>query len=142
MSTYSAKPNEIERKWWVVDLEGKTLGRAATRIATILRGKHKPVFTPHVDTGDFVVVVNAGKFRVTGKKMSQKLYRHHSLYPGGLKEVPMEKMLERHPELAIQIAVKKMLPRNKLSEHLIRKLKIYAGSEHPHQAQKPEPLDI
>jgi len=140
--TYCAKPGEIEPKWWVVDAEGKVLGRLATRIADALRGKDKPTFTHHVDTGDFVVVVNAEKVRLTGKKLTDKKYYHHTGYLGGMKETTAGKMLENHPERVIEIAVKGMLPTNKLSRHLIKKLKVYAGPKHPHEAQKPQPLEI
>jgi len=142
MRTYSAKPDEVQRKWYVVDLEGKVLGRAATKIANVLRGKHKPQFTPHVDTGDFIVVVNADKVKTTGAKMSDKPYYNHSLYPGGIKEVPLKEMLVKAPEQVIERAVRGMLPKNRLGRKLLKKLKVYATPEHPHEAQKPEPLDI
>jgi len=142
MKTYSAKPGKIEQKWWVVDAEGKVLGRLATRIADALRGKDKPTFTHHVDTGDFVIVVNAEKVRLTGKKLTDKKYYRHTGYLGGMKETTAGKMLETHPERIIEIAVKGMLPTNKLSRHLIKKLKVYAGPKHPHEAQKPQPLEI
>ncbi len=143
MRTYSAKQSEVKRDWRVVDLEGKTLGRAATEIARVLRGKDKPIFTPHVDTGDFVIVVNAGKVRVTGNnKMLQKKYYHHSGYPGGIKEISLEKQLEKHPERVITAAVKGMLPKNRLGRKLMKKLKVYASPEHPHEAQNPKPLEI
>ena len=138
--TWNAKPGEIERRWHVVDAEGQTLGRLATRIADTLRGKDKPQYTPHVDTGDFVVVVNAAKIHVTGKKLDEKLYYRHSGYPGGLRSRPLREQLERRPEEVIRKAVKGMLPRNRLGRAQIRKLKIYAGPEHPHAAQSPEPL--
>ncbi len=140
--TYSAKPEEIERNWYVVDAEGKTLGRLATEIAKILRGKHKPIYTPHVDTGDFVIVVNADKVRVTGKRLDQKIYYRHSGYIGGLKAVPLRRMLETHPERVIEHAVKGMLPKNRLGRKMYKKLKVYASPDHPHQAQKPQPLDL
>ncbi len=140
--TYSAKPEEIERTWYVVDAEGKTLGRLATEIAKILRGKHKPIYTPHVDTGDFVIVVNADKVRVTGKRLDQKIYYRHSGYIGGLKAVPLRRMLETHPERVIEHAVKGMLPKNRLGRKMYKKLKVYASPDHPHQAQKPQPLDL
>ena len=140
MKTWNAKPGEIERRWHVVDAEGQTLGRLATRIADTLRGKDKPQYTPHVDTGDFVVVVNAAKIHVTGKKLDEKLYYRHSGYPGGLRSRPLREQLERRPEEVIRKAVKGMLPRNRLGRAQIRKLKIYAGPEHPHAAQSPEPL--
>jgi len=140
MKTYSAKPREIEQAWRLVDAEGRTLGRLATEIADALRGKHKPAYTPHVDTGDFVVVVNAEKVRVTGKKLEQKIYYRHSGYPRGLRERTLAEQLARRPEEVIRRAVKGMLPKNKLAAAQIRKLKIYAGPEHPHAAQNPAPL--
>ncbi len=140
--TYSAKPEEIERTWYVVDAEGKTLGRLAAEIAKILRGKHKPIYTPHVDTGDFVIVVNADKVRVTGKRLDQKIYYRHSGYIGGLKAVPLRRMLETHPERVIEHAVKGMLPKNRLGRKMYKKLKVYASPDHPHQAQKPQPLEL
>ena len=140
--TYSAKPEEIERTWYVVDAEGKTLGRLATEIAKILRGKHKPIYTPHVDTGDYVIVVNADKVRVTGNRLDQKIYYRHSGYIGGLKAVPLRRMLETHPERVIEHAVKGMLPKNRLGRKMYKKLKVYASPDHPHQAQKPQPLDL
>ena len=140
MKTYSAKPGEIQRDWLVVDAEGKTLGRLATVIADRLRGKGKPTFTPHVDTGDFVVVVNAEKIHVTGDKLNQKTYWRHSGYPGGIKSRTLAEMLERRPEEVIRKAVKGMLPRNRLARQQLNKLKVYAGPDHPHQAQDPQPL--
>ena len=140
MKTWTAKPNELERRWYVVDAEGQNLGRLATRIADTLRGKRKPQYTPHVDTGDFVVVVNAEKVAVTGKKLDQKLYYRHSGYPGGLRVRTLAEQLERRPTEVLRKAVKGMLPRNRLASQQISKLKIYAGPEHPHEAQKPEPL--
>jgi len=140
--TYSAKPHEIERTWYVVDAEGKTLGRLATEIARILRGKHKPIYTPHVDTGDYVIVINADKVRVTGKRLDQKIYYRHSGYMGGLKAVPLRRMLETHPERVIEHAVKGMLPKNRLGRKMYKKLKVYASPNHPHQAQKPQPLEL
>jgi len=142
MKTESAKPNEIEQKWYVVDAEDEVLGRLATRIALILRGKNKPQFTPHVDTGDFVVVVNAEKVRLTGKKMSDKVYYHHTGYPGGIRGVSAERLLEKHPDRVMLNAVRGMLPKNKLGCKLLRKLKVYAGPEHPHDAQQPEPISL
>lgn len=142
MNTYMARPGDVSRKWYVVDAEGQTLGRLATEVARILRGKHKPVYTPHVDTGDYVIVINAEKVKVTGKKASQKLYRRHSGYPGGLREIPYQTMLARHPERVIRHAVTGMVPRNKLGRQMLRKLNVYAGAEHPHQAQQPEALEI
>ena len=136
--TYSAKPLEVERDWWIIDAEGKTLGRLATEIANILRGKNKPQYTPHIDTGDFVVVVNADKFRLSGKKRQQKVYRHHTMYPGGLKEMSVRAMLEKFPTRPLEKAVWGMLPHNTLGREQIRKLKLYAGTEHPHAAQQPK----
>jgi large subunit ribosomal protein L13 len=140
--TWNAKPGEIERRWYLVDAEGKTLGRLATRIADLLRGKDKPQFTPHVDTGDFVVVVNAEKVAVTGKKLDEKIYYRHSGYPGGLRKRTLREELGRRPEEVLRRAVKGMLPRNRLARQQLKKLKIYAGPEHPHAAQAPEPLDL
>jgi large subunit ribosomal protein L13 len=142
MKTYSAKPREIEQSWYLVDADARTLGRLATQIADVLRGKGKPQYTPHVDTGDFVVVVNAEKVRVTGKKLEQKIYYRHSGYPGGLKERTLAEQLERRPEEVLRRAVKGMLPKNRLAAVQLRKLKIYAGPEHPHEAQNPTPLEI
>ena len=142
MKTYNAKPGEIQRDWLLVDAEGQTLGRLATQIADRLRGKTKPQYTPHVDTGDFVVVVNAEKIAVTGKKLDEKMYYRHSGYPGGLKERSLRDQLERQPTEVIRKAVKGMLPRNRLGRQQLTKLKIYAGPEHPHAAQKPELLEI
>jgi large subunit ribosomal protein L13 len=142
MKTWNAKPGEIARKWYVVDAEGKTLGRLATQIAETLRGKRKPEYTPHVDTGDFVVVVNAEKIVTTGKKRDEKLYHRHSGYPGGLRTRTLNDMLERRPTEVIRLAVKGMLPRNRLSRAQLTKLKVYAGPEHPHAAQAPEPLPL
>ena len=141
MKTYSAKPGEIQRDWLVVDAEGKTLGRLATVIADRLRGKNKPTFTPHVDTGDFVVVVNAEKIAVTGKKLDEKMYHRHSGYPGGLRSRSLRDQLERQPTEVLRTAVKGMLPRTKLGRAQLTKLKIYAGPEHPHEAQAPKPLE-
>ncbi len=142
MKTYSAKPGEITREWYLVDAEGKTLGRLATQIADTLRGKRKPQFTPHVDTGDFVIVVNAEKVAVTGNKLDQKRYYRHSGYPGGLRSRTLREQLERRPTEVLRVAVKGMLPRNRLARQQITKLKIYAGSEHPHAAQNPKPLNL
>jgi large subunit ribosomal protein L13 len=142
MKTYSAKPSEIERRWYVVDASDQVLGRLSTRIATVLRGKHKATFTPHIDTGDFVIVVNAEKVKLTGAKLEKKMYRRHSGYPGGLKELWYGKLLETHPERAIERAVKGMLPKGTLGRQQLRKLKVYAGPNHPHGAQKPELLVI
>ena len=142
MKTYSAKPGEIQRDWVLVDAEGKTLGRIATVIADRLRGKNKAVFTPHVDTGDFVVVVNAEKVAVTGKKLDEKMYHRHSGYPGGLRSRSLRDQLERQPTEVLRTAVKGMLPRTKLGRAQLTKLKIYAGPEHPHEAQAPTPLEV
>ncbi|HET7053598.1 MAG TPA: 50S ribosomal protein L13 [Solirubrobacterales bacterium] len=142
MKTYVAKPTDRRRDWLVVDAEGQTLGRLATRIADALRGKRKPEYTPHVDTGDFVVVVNAEKIHVTGNKMEQKRYWRHSGYPGGIKSRTLAEMLDRRPEEVIRKAVKGMLPRNRLARKQLTKLKVYAGPDHPHAAQKPQPMEI
>jgi len=138
--TYSAKPGEVQRNWWVVDADGKNLGRLASEIADVLRGKNKPQYTPHVDTGDFVVVVNAEKIAVTGKKLTDKLYRRHSGYPGGLRTRSLGQMLEQRPTEVLRKAVKGMMPKNRLAAQQLGKLKIYAGPKHPHAAQKPEEL--
>lgn len=135
MKTYTLKAKEVVTRWHVLDAEGRPLGRLATEVAHLLRGKYRPTYSPHMDNGDFVIVVNAAKIKVTGNKMQQKLYRRHSGYPGGLKETPLPRMLERHPERVIQIAVKGMLPHNRLSRKILRHLKIYGGPEHPHEAQ-------
>lgn len=142
MKTYWTKEEDVERKWFVVDADGETLGRLASRIATILRGKHKPIYTPSVDTGDYVIVVNAEKIHTTGRRLDQKKYYKHSGYPGGLKERTLREQLEKHPERVIHQAVKGMLPKNILGRKMIGKLKVYAGPEHPHQAQQPEPLEF
>jgi large subunit ribosomal protein L13 len=142
MKTWNAKPNELEKQWYVVDAEGKTLGRLSTLIADTLRGKTKPTYTPHVDTGDFVIVVNAEKVAVTGKKLDEKMYYRHSGYPGGLKERTLRQQLEKRPTDVIRIAVKGMLPKNKLASAQLTKLKIYAGPDHPHEAQAPVPLEV
>lgn len=141
-TTYIAKPAEVERKWYVVDAEGKTLGRFASEIAKILRGKNKPIFTPHVDTGDYVVVINADKIRVTGDKLDSKIYRRHSGYVSGLKETTLRVLMATKPTEAVYRAVKGMLPKNVLGRQTIKKLKVYAGSVHRHEAQRPEPLEI
>ena len=141
MKTYSAKPGEVTREWYLVDAEGKTLGRLATQIADTLRGKLKPQYTPHVDTGDFVIVVNAEKIRVTGNKLDQKRYYRHSGYPGGLRSRTLREQLDRRPTEVLRVAVKGMLPKNRLARQQITKLKIYAGPEHPHEAQNPRPLE-
>jgi large subunit ribosomal protein L13 len=142
MKTYVATPAERQRDWYVVDADGQTLGRLATRIAEALRGKRKPEYTPHVDTGDFVIVVNAEKIRVTGDKLHSKVYWRHSGYPGGIRSRTLEEMLARRPEEVIRKAVKGMLPRNRLARAQLRKLKVYAGPEHPHQAQQPQAMEI
>ncbi len=142
MKTFLPKANDIQRKWYVVDASDKVLGRLATQIATRLRGKHKPIFTPHLDTGDFIIVVNAKKIRLTGRKMDDKLYHRHTGYMGGLKTTNAREMLNKKPEEVIRLAVKRMLPKNRLGRQQLKKLKIYAGSDHPHQAQLPEPLQI
>ena len=138
MKSYMAKPNEIERKWYIIDAEDKVLGRLATEVATILRGKHKPIYTPHVDTGDFVIIINADKVKLTGKKLEQKQYRYHTGYPGGLKSISYNRMIKEKSEKVIQLAVKGMLPKNRLGRQMIKKMKVYSGSEHNHEAQKPE----
>jgi large subunit ribosomal protein L13 len=140
MKTYSAQPKEIEQRWYLVDADGQTLGRLATRIADTLRGKRKAVYTPHIDTGDFVVVVNAEKIAVTGKKREEKIYYRHSGYPGGLRERTFAEEIERRPTEVLRKAVKGMLPRNRLARRQLTKLKVYAGPEHPHEAQNPSPL--
>jgi large subunit ribosomal protein L13 len=140
MRTYSAKPADIQRKWYVVDAEGKTLGRLAAQVAHMLRGKHKPTFTPHIDTGDHVIIVNAEKIHLTGDKTRTKTYSRHSGYPGGLKTEAVEDLLKRKPAAVIERAVKGMLPKNPLGKQMGRKLNVYAGPTHPHHAQKPEPL--
>ena len=142
MKTYIPKSNEIERKWVVVDAEGQTLGRLASKVALLLRGKHKPYFTPHLDTGDFVVVVNADKIKVTGKKMQQKFYSHYTGFPGGLRQVTLDDLLRKYPERVVRNAVWGMLPHNRLGRKLVKKLKVYAGSEHPHAAQMPETVEL
>ncbi|MDP8940183.1 MAG: 50S ribosomal protein L13 [Actinomycetota bacterium] len=142
MKSYMARPQEVERKWYVVDAEGKTLGRLASEIARVLRGKNKPQYTPHVDTGDFVVVVNADRVSVTGRKAEQKLYRRHTGYPGGLREASYEQMMDRKPTEILHKAVYGMMPKTRLGRQQFRKLKIYAGPEHPHEAQRPEPYEV
>ena len=142
MKTFSAKPAEVTRDWYIIDAEGKTLGRMATEIARRLRGKHKPEYTPHVDTGDYIVVINAEKIHVTGNKMKQKTYYHHTGYVGNLKSITLEKLLQKAPTRVIEKAVKGMLPHNPLGRAMYRKLKVYAGAEHPHAAQQPATLEI
>ena len=141
MKTYMATPQTAQREWYVVDAQGKTLGRLASRIATVLRGKHKPTYTPHCDTGDFVVVVNADKIEMTGKKLDQKMYWWHTGHPGGIRGRTAREMLERKPEEVIKAAVKGMLPKNHLGRQMFGKLKVYAAADHPHEAQQPAPLD-
>jgi len=141
-NTFVAKPHELERKWYVVDAEGQTLGRLASEVAKILRGKHKPIFTPHVDTGDHVIVINAEKIELTGKKLEQKMYYRHSGFPGGLKQMNYKTFLQAKPELLVEKAIKGMLPHNRLGRVIASKLKVYRGPEHPHTAQKPEILEL
>jgi large subunit ribosomal protein L13 len=140
--TFTQKNEEIERDWYVVDAEGETLGRLASRIAPILKGKHKPIYTPHLDCGDFVIIVNAEKVRVTGRKLDQKFYHRHSGYPGGLKSISLRDQLDKYPERVLQAAVRGMLPKNKLGRRMLKKLKVYAGDSHPHQAQQPKSLEL
>ena len=142
MTTTSAKPETVKRDWFLVDATGKTLGRLSTELARRLRGKHKPVYTPHVDTGDYLVVVNAEKIAVTGNKLNDKIYHHVTGYVGNIKSISLKNMLDKHPERAIEIAVKGMLPKNPLGRAMFKKLKVYKGSEHPHAAQQPAPLEI
>jgi|SRR5690606_5705365 len=142
MKTFSAKPDAVQRDWFIVDAAGKTLGRLAAELAHRLRGKHKPEYTPHVDTGDYIVVVNAEKVHVTGKKASDKIYYSHSEFPGGIKQISFEKLIDKAPTRALEIAVKGMLPHNPLGRAMFRKLKVYAGTEHPHTAQQPQTLNI
>ena len=142
MKSYLAKPGEVESDWHLVDADGKVLGRLATELATVLMGKHKPTYTPHVLTGDFVVVVNAEKVKLTGRKIEQKEYDYYTYYTGGRKVVPIAKLMERHPERVIQHAVRRMLPKNKLGRQMLKRLKVYAGPEHPHSAQGPKPLEL
>jgi len=142
VKTYVTKPGSVEREWLIVDADGQTLGRLASRIAAILRGKHKPQFSPAVDVGDFVVVVNAERIRVTGRKMEQKKYYRHSGYPGGLYEKTLAVQLEQHPTRVIKLAVRGMLPRTRLGRKMLKKLKVYAGPDHPHEAQQPKPLEL
>ena len=140
MKTFMASPSTIERKWYVVDATGHTLGRLSSEVAKVLRGKNKPIFTPHIDTGDYVIVINADKVKVTGKKMEQKIYYNHSEYVGGMKETKLQEMMAKKPEKVIELAVKGMLPKGPLGRSMIKKLHVYAGAEHPHAAQKPEAL--
>lgn len=141
-TTYMAKPQDVDQKWYVVDAAGKTLGRLATEVATLLRGKHKPTYTPHIDTGDFVIVINSSQITLTGKKLEQKRYYRHSGYPGGLKSVTAGDLRASRPERMIELAVKGMLPKGPLGRSQLKKLKVYAGSEHPHQAQQPIPYEL
>jgi large subunit ribosomal protein L13 len=142
MKTHVVTPDQITRRWYLVDAEGQTLGRFASRVAQILRGKHKPTYTPHLDTGDHVLVINAEKVALTGRKMDQKMYYRHSGYPGGLKQEPIKRVLERHPERVIEDAVRGMLPKGKLGRAMYKKLRVYAGSDHPHAAQQPVAIDL
>ncbi len=142
MKTFMAKAQEVKRKWYVVDAEGKPLGRLASEVAKILRGKHKPIYTPHADTGDNVIVLNAEKVVLTGKKLEQKMYRHYSGYPGGMKEIKYKQFMATKPEKAVELAIKGMLPKNSLGRAMYKKLKVYKGNEHQHQAQKPEKLEL
>ncbi len=141
-TTYATKPSMIERGWWVIDARGMTLGRLASKVAPILRGKHKPYFTSHLDTGDYVIIVNADKIHVTGKRMDQKIYYRHSGYPGGLKKMTLREMMKRRPTRALKLAIKGMLPKGPLGRQMMTKLKVYAGAQHPHQGQQPQALDI
>lgn len=141
-TTFMAKTNEVDRKWHIIDATGKTLGRLASEAASLIRGKHKPEFTPHVDCGDFVIVINAEKIHLTGKKLTDKMYYRHSLHPGGLKVTPAQEMIQKKPERVIELAVHGMLPKNRLGDKMKLKLKVYAGSEHPHQAQNPEVYEL
>ncbi len=142
MKTYTVRKGDIKREWYVVDAQGKTLGRLASEIARILRGKHKPIYVPHLDCGDYVIVVNAEKVRVTGKKLDQKFYYRHSGYPGGLKSINLRDQLQKHPTRVLEAAVRGMLPKNRLGRAMIKKLKVYAGGSHPHQAQQPKVLEL
>jgi large subunit ribosomal protein L13 len=142
VKTISAKEAEIQRDWFVIDAQGQTLGRLATRTAAVLRGKHKPLYTPHVDCGDYVIIINAEKVHVTGQKMSQKKYYRHSGYPGGLKEISLRDQLQKFPERVLESAVRGMLPKNRLGRRMFKKLKVYPGPSHPHQAQQPKPMEF
>ena len=142
MKTYAAKTEEIEREWFLVNAEDRTLGRLASEIAQVLRGKHKPTYTPHLDCGDYVIVVNAEKVRVTGRKLDQKMYYRHTGYPGGIKSISLRNQLQKHPERVLQAAVRGMLPKNRLGRKMLKKLKVYAGDSHPHQAQQPKSLEL
>lgn len=142
MKTYAVKAGDIQRRWYVVDAQGKTLGRLATQVATILRGKHKPTFSPYLDTGDYVIIVNAEKIQVTGNKLNTKTYYWYSGYLGGLKSIVLSKQLQQHPERVLVHAIRGMLPRNRLGRAMLKKLKVYSGTKHPHTAQRPEPLEV
>ncbi len=142
MKTYTARAEDIGRQWFLVNAEGKTLGRLASEIAQVLRGKHKPIYTPHLDCGDYVIVVNADKVQVTGRKLDQKMYYHHTGYPGGIKSISLRNQLQKHPERVLQAAVRGMLPKNRLGRKMLKKLKVYAGDSHPHQAQQPKSLEL
>lgn len=142
MRTFTERTADIRQEWYVIDAQGQTLGRLAARIAPILKGKHKPTYTPHLDCGDFVIVINAEKLRVTGRKLDQKVYHRHSEYPGGLSTISLRDQLQRHPERVLEEAVRGMLPKNRLGRRMFKKLKVYAGGSHPHQAQQPKPLDL
>lgn len=142
MKTYMAKKENIERKWYIIDADGKILGRLASRVARILQGKHKPIYTPHVDTGDCVIIINAKRVKLTGKKLEKKFYYHHSGYPGGLKSIRCDELMKKNPAKVIYLAVKGMLPKSKLGRAMLKKLRIYAEATHPHEAQKPEPIEI
>ncbi len=140
--TFAPTPSDIKREWWIVDAQGETLGRLASRIAIILRGKHKPTFTPNTDMGDFVIVINADKIHVTGRRLDQKMYYRHSGYPGGMKSMTLRELMRKHPERALQLAVEGMLPHNRLGRAMYKKLKVYTGSAHPHEAQQPKPIKL
>jgi len=142
VKTYTARAEDIEREWFLVNAEGKTLGRLASEIAQVLRGKHKPIYTPHLDCGDFVIVVNAEKVRVTGRKLDQKMYYRHTGYPGGIKSISLRNQLQKHPKRVLKAAVRGMLPKNRLGRKMFKKLKVYAGNSHPHQAQQPKVLEL
>jgi large subunit ribosomal protein L13 len=142
VKTYTVGAKDIERGWYLVNAEGKTLGRLASEIAKVLRGKHKPIYTPHLDCGDYVIVVNADKVRVTGRKLDQKMYYRHTGYPGGIKSISLRNQLQKHPERVLQAAVRGMLPKNPLGRKMLKKLKVYAGGSHPHQAQQPKVLEL
>ncbi len=142
MKSYMAKTNEVDQKWYVIDAEGKVLGRLASEVSTILTGKNKPIYTPHIDTGDFVIIINAEKIKLTGKKLEQLNHTYHTGHPGGLKEIPYKKLMEEKPEKIIELAIKGMLPKNKIGRAMIKKLKVYAGPEHKHEAQQPEIYEL